>query len=200
MIWFIWEQPWVKKSGRYLSQDWRCLSGPNSISSWIYAGSTWANGVLSTWKCKPRKCCWYRNSWRQSHLTHVPTMTKFTSWRTFTAQCTDMAMQQKWWIKVCVGAPWRTGCQGSSWFRWLRDVGGPTATRDECEVFRQKLKSQPEVFVAQPTWHWVLVNTSWRGIAPRHVDLRPFVWWSQHQGSTRGIDTSCTSRWVTGGQ
>ncbi|MGB0485053.1 MAG: circularly permuted type 2 ATP-grasp protein [bacterium] len=53
---------------------------------------------------------------------------------------------------------------------------GPTATKDECELFRQKLKSQPEVFVAQPTLALSACPTLVEeGIAPRHVDLRPFV-------------------------
>ena len=53
---------------------------------------------------------------------------------------------------------------------------GPTATKDECELFRQKLKSQPEVFVAQPTLALSACPTLVKeGIAPRHVDLRPFV-------------------------
>ena len=53
---------------------------------------------------------------------------------------------------------------------------GPTATKEECELFRQKLKSQPEVFVAQPTLALSACPTLVKeGIAPRHVDLRPFV-------------------------
>ena len=53
---------------------------------------------------------------------------------------------------------------------------GPTATKDECESFRQKLKSQPEVFVAQPTLALSACPTLVKeGVAPRHVDLRPFV-------------------------
>jgi uncharacterized circularly permuted ATP-grasp superfamily protein len=53
---------------------------------------------------------------------------------------------------------------------------GPSATREECEVFRKKLKEQPEVFVAQPTLALSACPTLVEeGIAPRHVDLRPFV-------------------------
>ena len=53
---------------------------------------------------------------------------------------------------------------------------GPKATKDEREKFAQKLKAMPEKFIAQPTLALstvpIYVN---EGIAPRHVDLRPFV-------------------------
>jgi uncharacterized circularly permuted ATP-grasp superfamily protein len=53
---------------------------------------------------------------------------------------------------------------------------GPHATKDQIEAFRHKLKDHPEDFIAQPTLALstcpTFVNT---GIAPRHVDLRPFV-------------------------
>ena len=53
---------------------------------------------------------------------------------------------------------------------------GPFATKEECAVFRQKLKSNPGVFVAQPTLALSTCPTLVdEGIAPRHVDLRPFV-------------------------
>ena len=53
---------------------------------------------------------------------------------------------------------------------------GPTSSKDEIEAFRAKLKATPENFIAQPT----LALSTWpsfveSGVAPRHVDLRPFV-------------------------
>jgi uncharacterized circularly permuted ATP-grasp superfamily protein len=53
---------------------------------------------------------------------------------------------------------------------------GPHATREEIALFREKLSRTPENFIAQPTLALSTCPTSFdSGIAPRHVDLRPFV-------------------------
>ena len=53
---------------------------------------------------------------------------------------------------------------------------GPTASKAEIETFRAKLKAQPEGFIAQPTLALSTCPTMVeQGVAPRHVDLRPFV-------------------------
>ncbi|MEM6383838.1 MAG: circularly permuted type 2 ATP-grasp protein [Pseudomonadota bacterium] len=53
---------------------------------------------------------------------------------------------------------------------------GPKASRDEIEIFRTKLKSNPDHFIAQPTLALSTCPTFvGEGVAPRHVDLRPFV-------------------------
>ena len=53
---------------------------------------------------------------------------------------------------------------------------GPAASKQELEDFRAKLKARPGNYIAQPTLSLstvpVLVEN---GIAPRHVDLRPYV-------------------------
>lgn len=53
---------------------------------------------------------------------------------------------------------------------------GPAATRTEIENFRLQLVAKPENYIAQPTLSLstcpTFVNA---GIAPRHIDLRPFV-------------------------
>ena len=53
---------------------------------------------------------------------------------------------------------------------------GPSASKVAIEQFRAKLKSAPANFIAQPT---LALSTSptcvEAGVAPRHVDLRPFV-------------------------
>jgi uncharacterized circularly permuted ATP-grasp superfamily protein len=53
---------------------------------------------------------------------------------------------------------------------------GPTSTKAEIEEFANKLKTNPENYIAQPTLSLsaapVLTDA---GLAPRHVDLRPFV-------------------------
>jgi uncharacterized circularly permuted ATP-grasp superfamily protein len=53
---------------------------------------------------------------------------------------------------------------------------GPHATRHQVEEFRRKLKTAPDGFIAQPTLALSTCPTFVEaGIAPRHVDLRPFV-------------------------
>jgi uncharacterized circularly permuted ATP-grasp superfamily protein len=53
---------------------------------------------------------------------------------------------------------------------------GPHATKSQIEEFRRKLKHAPEGFIAQPTLALSTCPTFVAsGIAPRHVDLRPFV-------------------------
>jgi uncharacterized circularly permuted ATP-grasp superfamily protein len=53
---------------------------------------------------------------------------------------------------------------------------GPQATKAECAAFAEKLRTRPEDYVAQPTLALSTCPTFVAsGVAPRHVDLRPFV-------------------------
>ncbi len=53
---------------------------------------------------------------------------------------------------------------------------GPTATRAELENFRAALEAEPNRYIAQPTLALSTVPTLVdQGIAPRHVDFRPYV-------------------------
>ncbi|WP_417490514.1 circularly permuted type 2 ATP-grasp protein [Maricaulis sp.] len=53
---------------------------------------------------------------------------------------------------------------------------GPAASKAELAAFRRKLQDRPDAYIAQPTLALstvpILTNS---GLAPRHVDLRPFV-------------------------
>jgi uncharacterized circularly permuted ATP-grasp superfamily protein len=53
---------------------------------------------------------------------------------------------------------------------------GPTASKKEIETFRKKLEARPSNYIAQPT---LALSTcpilTEKGLAPRHVDLRPYV-------------------------
>ncbi len=53
---------------------------------------------------------------------------------------------------------------------------GPAASKAEIELFRERLEADPENYIAQPTLSLsscpIFVE---EGIAPRHIDLRPFV-------------------------
>jgi uncharacterized circularly permuted ATP-grasp superfamily protein len=53
---------------------------------------------------------------------------------------------------------------------------GPSASRDEIETYKQRILSAPADFIAQPTLALSACPTYVQsGIAPRHVDLRPYV-------------------------
>lgn len=53
---------------------------------------------------------------------------------------------------------------------------GPTASRDEIDMFRMKLQAKPDNYIAQPTLALSTCPTLVEaGIAERHLDLRPFV-------------------------
>jgi uncharacterized circularly permuted ATP-grasp superfamily protein len=53
---------------------------------------------------------------------------------------------------------------------------GPAASSAQIEEFRARINAQPERYIAQPT---LALSTSptlvAAGLAPRHIDLRPFV-------------------------
>ncbi|HEX8955242.1 MAG TPA: circularly permuted type 2 ATP-grasp protein [Burkholderiaceae bacterium] len=58
---------------------------------------------------------------------------------------------------------------------------GPASTKAEIEDFRQRLTAKPEGYIAQPTLALSACPTYVdSGIAPRHIDLRPFVLSGKH--------------------
>ena len=53
---------------------------------------------------------------------------------------------------------------------------GPAASKKELADFADKLKARPGNYIAQPTLSLSTVPIfTQSGLAPRHVDLRPFV-------------------------
>jgi uncharacterized circularly permuted ATP-grasp superfamily protein len=53
---------------------------------------------------------------------------------------------------------------------------GPASTKEEVDTFRARVKAKPENYIAQPTLALSTCPTLVEdGIAPRHLDLRPFV-------------------------
>jgi uncharacterized circularly permuted ATP-grasp superfamily protein len=53
---------------------------------------------------------------------------------------------------------------------------GPASTSVEIEAFRQRLIEKPAGYIAQPTLALSACPTFVEsGVAPRHIDLRPFV-------------------------
>ena len=53
---------------------------------------------------------------------------------------------------------------------------GPTSSKEEIEAFRAKILAAPETYIAQPTLALSTCPTYVdSGVAPRHIDLRPYV-------------------------
>lgn len=53
---------------------------------------------------------------------------------------------------------------------------GPTSSKEEIETYKQRILAEPDNFIAQPTLALSTCPTMVEsGVAPRHVDLRPFV-------------------------
>jgi uncharacterized circularly permuted ATP-grasp superfamily protein len=53
---------------------------------------------------------------------------------------------------------------------------GPAATKAEIDAFRQRINAAPEKYIAQPTLALSTCPTFVEsGVAPRHIDLRPYV-------------------------
>jgi uncharacterized circularly permuted ATP-grasp superfamily protein len=53
---------------------------------------------------------------------------------------------------------------------------GPTSTKDQHDLFREKIRARPDNYIVQPTLALSTCPTyAAAGVAPRHVDLRPYV-------------------------
>jgi uncharacterized circularly permuted ATP-grasp superfamily protein len=53
---------------------------------------------------------------------------------------------------------------------------GPAASKAQLESFRERIRANPSNYIAQPTLALSTCPTFVKnGVAPRHVDLRPFV-------------------------
>ena len=53
---------------------------------------------------------------------------------------------------------------------------GPTSTKTEIEAFRKRIQANPSNYIAQPTLSLSTCPTFVeKGVAPRHVDLRPYL-------------------------
>lgn len=64
---------------------------------------------------------------------------------------------------------------------------GPASTRQEIEDFRQRVISKPDGYISQPTLALSACPTYVEaGIAPRHLDLRPFVLSGKNVSLVRG--------------
>ncbi len=80
-------------------------------------------------------------------------------------------------LQPCAGQSRQAGGQGGGRIRRLWHAGGPACHRqDEREEFAEKIKADPENYIAQPTIQLSTAPTFvGNGVEARHVDLRPFI-------------------------
>ena len=79
---------------------------------------------------------------------------------------------------------------------------GPAASSAERDAFRARIVAQPEKYIAQPTLALSTCPTfTASGLAPRHIDLRPYVLSGQDRQSGPGrTDARGAARRLAGGQ
>ena len=91
-------------------------------------------------------------------------------------QRADLALPRARTSRLRARQPRRAGGEGGARLRRLRHADRAEGRKGQIAAFRAKLKSDPRNFIAQPTLALSTCPTCVEdGIAPRHVDLRPFV-------------------------
>ena len=115
----------------------------------------------------------------KSTYPYVPEMIRFyLEGRADPRQRADLAVPQPEGPRARAGEPGRAGGEGSAGLGRLRHAG--RARRVEAAGTRRRsasaLKANPANYIAQPTLSLSTCPTFVkRGVAPRHVDLRPYV-------------------------
>ncbi|MDF2797901.1 MAG: hypothetical protein K0R85_645 [Devosia sp.] len=88
-----------------------------------------------------------------------------------TYNCTDR--EQREWVLANIGELVVKEVHGSGGYGMLV---GPTSTRAEQEEFKARILARPDNYIVQPTLALSTCPTYVNnGVAPRHVDLRPYV-------------------------
>ncbi len=109
--------------------------------------------------------------------SYMPEIVKFYPRRgTDPEERADLALPRGRPPLLCARSPRRAGGQGGARLGRLRHADRAESRQDQLATFRAKLKTDPTNFIAQPTLALSTCPTCVEeGVAPRHVDLRPFV-------------------------
>jgi uncharacterized circularly permuted ATP-grasp superfamily protein len=85
------------------------------------------------------------------------------------------------------GTSGRPVVKGGARRRRLRDARRPRASAAEREQFRARILANPDKYVAQPTLALSTCPTFVEsGLAPRHIDFRPYVLSGKHMSLVPG--------------
>lgn len=141
------------------------LGVPGLMSAYVAGNVTLANAV-GTGIADDKAVYTYMPDIVQFYLGEKPILNNVPTWRC--RQPEDLA-----YVLDHLGELVVKEVHGSGGYGMLI---GPAATRAQIEAFRDKLKHDPTNFIAQPTLALSTCPTcTAKGLAPRHVDLRPFI-------------------------
>jgi uncharacterized circularly permuted ATP-grasp superfamily protein len=141
------------------------LGVPGLMSAYVAGNVTLANAV-GTGIADDKAVYSYMPEIVQFYLGEKPILNNVPTWRC--RQPDDLA-----YVLDHLGELVVKEVHGSGGYGMLI---GPAATKGQVEAFRDKLKRDPANFIAQPTLALSTCPTcTASGLAPRHVDLRPFI-------------------------
>ena len=92
-------------------------------------------------------------------------------------QCRDLSLPRGKIAGPCAGQSRQAGGEGGGRIRRLWHAGGPACVRrPSAKPSREKIKADPDNYIAQPTIQLSTAPTFvGNGVEARHVDLRPFI-------------------------
>jgi uncharacterized circularly permuted ATP-grasp superfamily protein len=174
--------PWPQARGRDLPPRGRRLPRSPGVPPDLHPGLCRPDGGLPRRPCGDLQRCGHRGGRRQVDLPYVPKMIEFylgekpilNNVPTYMCRNPDdlkyvMANLKDLVVKEVHGA----GGYGM--------LVGPAATKAEIEDFGKAVLANPAGYIAQPTLSLSSCPTYVEsGVAPRHIDLRPFVLSGRH--------------------
>ncbi len=141
------------------------LGVPGLFDAYKRGNVTLANAV-GAGVCDDKAIYTYVPEMIRFYLGEKPILNNVPTWRC--AEADDLAYVLEHLDELVVKAVHGSGGYGM--------LVGPHAAKADIEAFREKLKARPFDYIAQPTLALSTCPTFVEsGVAPRHVDLRPFV-------------------------
>ncbi len=142
-----------------------CLGVPGLVEAYRRGNVALANAV-GTGVADDKSTYPYVPQMIEFYLGEKPILSNVPTWRL--SQPDDLAYVLDHLSELVVKE-----VQGSGGYGMLI---GPTSSRAEIAAYRERILVQPSAFIAQPTLALSTCPTLVEaGVAPRHVDLRPFV-------------------------
>ncbi|MGR8931609.1 MAG: circularly permuted type 2 ATP-grasp protein [Gammaproteobacteria bacterium] len=142
-----------------------CLGVPGLFEAYRSGNVSLANGV-GTGVADDKSTYLYVPEMIRFYLGEAPILSNVPTWRL--SEDEDLKYVLAHLSELVVKE-----VQGSGGYGMLV---GPTSSKEEIETYRQRIIAEPSQFIAQPTLALSTCPTMVdAGVAPRHVDLRPFV-------------------------
>jgi uncharacterized circularly permuted ATP-grasp superfamily protein len=130
------------------------------------AGNVTISNAVGTGVCDDKAICSYMPEIVRFYLSEEPILHNVPTWRCREPQALRYVLDHLPELVV-------KEVNGSGGYGMLV---GPHASKEQIDTFRAKLTAHPDGFIAQPTLALSTVPCFIdNGLAPRHVDLRPYV-------------------------